>query len=335
LALLITILCSLPVLIWNAQHEWITVEHVATNAGRGEPWIATLNFLWDFLGSEAILLNPIFFFAMLWAMIGFWSRAGRNPLLLFFFSMGAPVFLGYMLFTLHKRVFPNWIAPAVLPLFCLMIVFWHQRWGEGARAIKKWLTAGVAIGAALVVLLHNTDLLGKLAGRTLPADKDPLRRVRAWKDTASVVGDARRQFLTEGKPVFIIGDHYGMVGEISFYLPEARAAVRGLPLVYYKTARHPENQFYFWPGYHGHRQGENAIFVREVDSTRCASGWFLKWLAGRNDFLLQPEPEPEPIAAIADLETEFESVSEVGVYDIKYRDRVFRRVQLFACRRLR
>jgi len=37
LALLIFSLCTLPVIIWNAQHGWITVHHVAGNAGLGSP----------------------------------------------------------------------------------------------------------------------------------------------------------------------------------------------------------------------------------------------------------------------------------------------------------
>ena len=33
LALLVNLVCALPVLIWNWQHHWITVTHVAGNAG--------------------------------------------------------------------------------------------------------------------------------------------------------------------------------------------------------------------------------------------------------------------------------------------------------------
>ena len=42
LALLVNLLCALPVLIWNAQHDWITVSHVANDAGVGSAWKPTL-----------------------------------------------------------------------------------------------------------------------------------------------------------------------------------------------------------------------------------------------------------------------------------------------------
>ena len=38
LALLIVALCSLPIVIWNSQHGWITVEHVATDGHLYNKW---------------------------------------------------------------------------------------------------------------------------------------------------------------------------------------------------------------------------------------------------------------------------------------------------------
>ena len=85
------------------------------------------------------------------------------------------------------------------------------------------------------MLGHDTDLITQLTGLRLPVNQDPLHRVRGWRDVALAAGEARQELLAEGKPVFIIGDHYSMVGEITFYLPEARAAVTTDPLVFYRT----------------------------------------------------------------------------------------------------
>ncbi len=124
---------------------------------------------------------------------------------------------------------------------------------------------------------------------------------------AKTVGAARSAFLREGKPVFIIGDHYGITSLLSFYLPEARAGISDRPLVYYRSSAQPENQFYFWRGYH-QRKGENAIFVQEVETS-------------------QPPPEQ--------LQKEFESVVDLGICAVSYRGRTLRQIQLFQCRYLR
>ena len=311
LALLINFLCALPVLIWNSQHKWITVTHVASVAGADSAWEPTLRYLGEFLGAELGLLNPVFFVATIWAAIAFWRRGRHDPRLVYFFSMGAPLFLCYLLHSFRSRVFPNWIAPAVLPLFVVMTIYWDTRWRLGSARIKPWLITGLALGIPVVVLFHDTNLIRKVTGGSLPANLDPLRRVRGWKEVARVVGEARQELLAEGKPVFIIGDHYGLVGEISFYLPEARAAVTGEPLVFYRTDVRTVNQLQFWPGYEN-RKGQNAIFVRELNRT-------------------SPRPRPIP----AEVEQQFESVTELGVRDVMERGRVLLPLQIFACRGLR
>jgi membrane-associated phospholipid phosphatase len=334
LALLIVAVCTIPVVIWNARHQWVTVEHVAYNAGRTSPWRPTLGFLAEFLGSEAALLNPVFFVGALWAMAAFWRRWRGDALMLFLFSMGAPVFIGYLFFTFYKRVFPNWIAPAVLPMLCLAVVYWYRRWSGGVSAVRGWMTAGICIGCFAVVILHDTNLTRKLMDRTLPAEMDPLRRVRGWTETARVIGTMRNELQAEGKPVFVIGDHYGLSGELSFYMPEARAAMRGSEqLVYYKSADRPKNQFYFWRGYRGCRTGHSAVFVEEADLPPLKPDWFAKWLAGEKHF--HTDALPKRARPPAELVREFETVTDLGIADIRYKGRVIRRLQLFACRNLR
>lgn len=285
LALLILGLCMLPVVIWNAQNQWITIHHVATNAGLGSRWRPTLRYFWRFFFSELALLNPIWFVGAWWAMVGFWRGRGTNPLGLYLFCMGWTVFLGHLAYSLHSGVQPNWIAPAVVPMFCLMVIYWEGRWREGVRAVKRWFIGGMAFGLAAVILLHDTDLIGGIVGHPLPGDMDPLRRVRGYQASANHVESARQNLLHEGKPAFIICDHYGLTGLISFYLPAARDAVRGNPLVYCRTSAEPSNQLYFWPEYRysERRKGQNAIYVAEPGSVRLESGWLWRWLSGKEE----------------------------------------------------
>ncbi|MGA2658497.1 MAG: glycosyltransferase family 39 protein [Verrucomicrobiota bacterium] len=312
LALALNLLLALPVVIWNMQHQWITVANVAGDAQVGQPWKPTLRYLGEFLADEAGLLNPVFFAGMLWTAIVFWRRGRRHPLLVYLFSMGAPLFLAYLLYTFHSRVLPNWIAPAVLPLFCLMVIYWDTQWRMGNAQVKGWLAAGLGLGLPLVILGHNTNGLARLIGRPLPVKLDVLHRVRQWPQVAAVVGQARQDLLAEGKPVFIIAGHYGLAGILSFYLPEAKAGVPDDPLVYCPTSGRPENQFYFWPGY-GQRQGQNAIYVSELNRD-------------------QPVPKPPP----AQLQKQFQSVTNLGVRMVLYHDRYpLWPLQIFECRGLR
>ncbi len=332
LAVLVNFLCALPVLIWNSQHQWITVTHVGDDAGAGKPWELTFKYLFEFVGSETILLNPVFFIGAVWACIAFWRRYRDDMRLVYFFSMGAPLFLSYLLQSFHARVQPNWIAPSVLPLLCVMVIYWHRRWSEGARLVKPALMAGLTFGVVAVIILHDTNLIGKIVGKPLPPKSDPLTRARAYSDMAKVVGEARTKLLAEGKPVFIIGNHYGITSLTTFYLPEARAGLPDNPLVYFRSSDRPLNQFYFWPGYRAKHAGQNAIFIREAGSSKLVNGWFFKWLAGETN-LLANEIENEP--APPWLLKEFDSVTDAGMREVLYRGRVFHTIQMFECRNLR
>ncbi len=338
LAMGVNLLCALPVIIWNLQHQWITVTHVAGLAGAGEPWHPTLRYLGDFIGAECGLLNPVFFVGSFWAAFAFWRRGRHDPRLLYFFSMGAPVFFVYFLQSFRTRILPNWIVPAVLPWFCLMVIYWDTRWRLGVRQVKIWLNAGLAFGFVVVLLFHQTNLWSRTFGARqalaalvpgrgesghgliadllnepyLPVYLDPLHRVREWDTTARVVNQARLDLLRQGKPVFIIADHYGLVGQFSFHLPEARTNVQRTPLVYFRSSAVPENQFYFWPGYRD-RKGENAIYVREL-------------------YRSEPKPDPPPEQVVS----EFESVTDLGVTNVLYHEKfLLRPLQIFACRGLK
>jgi len=336
LALLVNILCFTPVIIWNEQHHWITVTHVESNAGANKPWTPSLSHFADmgsFIGVESFLLNPIFFVAAVWACVVFWKRMRHDPRLVFLFSMGAPLFIIYLLWTLHSKVLPNWIAPSVLPILCVAVIYWDTRWRLGARALKGWLIAGLAIGFAIVAFLHETDMIQHIAGRTLPPKVDPLTRVRGYDAMAKTVEEAREKLLAEGKPVFIIGGHYGTTGQLSFNIPEARTNIADKPLVYFQTMTNAINQFYFWPGYKESHTGENAIYVREMGSPPLVQGWIFRWLKGA-PFEDLNRSEPEPRGPLPVLDQEFDSVKDLGLYKIYYRGRVFHTIQMFECRNL-
>jgi hypothetical protein len=314
LALVVHLVCALQVLVWNYLHGWITVSHIADDAGAHNVWHPTLKYLGDFLGVEFAVLNPVFFVAVVWAAIGMWRRGRQNPRLIYFSSMGAPVFLAFMAHSFRSRVLPNWIAPSIVPLFCVMVIYWDARWRLGSKWLKPWLACGLALGLPVVLVLHNTDLIAKVTHRDLAVNRDPLHRVRDWDTTARTVGQVRQELLAEGKPVFIITEHYGIAGQISFYLPEARAAVRGTALVYRLTSTEPRDQFFFWPGY-GERKGENAVYVRELDR-------------------YNPTPGPPPERLMA----EFETVTDLGVRNVYYHGNqslLLRPLQFFACRNLK
>ena len=141
------------------------------------------------------------------------------------------------------------------------------------------------LGIFVIAVMYQSNLIGKLAGQPLPGETDPARRVRGWSVEAKLVESAREKLASEGKPAFIIAGHYGITGLYSFYIPQARAALKSEPLVYSADSDEPANQFYFWPeyNYRDQRKGQNAIFAAEADLYKMESGWPFTW--EQNTFL--------------------------------------------------
>jgi len=246
LGLLIFLVCALPVIIWNSQHDWITASDLTGDAGLHGDWHPTLNYFFEFTGAEFGLLNPVFLVASLWAAVAAWRWRARRPLWLFLGCMSAPGFFGHWLYSFHSRVQPNWIAAAVPVMFCLMVLYWNERrTGSPAgglaefssraspaeppvpgvpganRWVKFWLAAGVSLGVVASVFMYSTDLIGRIAGSKLPGDVDFSHRLRGWRETAQLVETERVQF---DRNAFILADHYGPTGLYSFYSAPARAA---------------------------------------------------------------------------------------------------------------
>ncbi|HEV2694046.1 MAG TPA: glycosyltransferase family 39 protein, partial [Verrucomicrobiae bacterium] len=204
LALGIFALCTLPVIIWNSQHGWVTLTHVAGNAQMDRKWEPTLKYFWEFIGAQAGLLNPVFFFAALWAGIAFWKHRVEKPVWLFLACMSTPLFYGYWLFSFHSRVQPNWPVAAVPPMFCLMALYWH----EHPRLARNLFIAGLIVGIPIVALLHSTSLTKLLVAR-LPGDVDIAHRTYGWRETALAAEDEREKL---GTNTFIIADGYQSTG---------------------------------------------------------------------------------------------------------------------------
>lgn len=321
LALAINLVGTLPVIGWNMAHGWPTIHHLADRSGLSEPWHFKPDFLLDFLLVVPLLINPFFFAAIvhgsvlclrrLWGQRRTAVEPCARPVLLYFWCLGGPLFLFYLAYTLRARVQPNWIAASVLPLMLFATVFWHRRAQDGDPTGRRYLTAGLALGLPILVFLHETNLAQRVLGRPLPAKMEPLKRVRGYRDLARQVGEQRTRLEQEtGKPAFIIADHYGRTGLLSFYLPEAKATVgTDHPLVVVRSSDQPENQFWFWPEYrYSSRHGENAIYVMEADREQAV---------------------PER------LTREFTTVTSLGLFEVVVRGRRFHQVQLFACRELR
>jgi hypothetical protein len=224
--------CSLPILIWNAGHGWVSLRHVGGLAGFEGPGGIRLLGPLAFVAGQAGLLLGFWFVAWLAAMLR--HRPGRNvqagPAYLWW--MSAPTFAVFLLFGFKTGGGElNWPVTAYLS-GAVLAAAWVA---DQLRAPAAWyrrlaaagLTTACALGLTLTVLMHYSTLahplLARLSGpasarHPLPLRRfDPTCRLKGWHTLAAVVDDLRARLRAEGCEPVLAGTGWSLPGELAFY----------------------------------------------------------------------------------------------------------------------
>jgi len=225
LSVAISLLFLIPAIIWNQQHNWVTLHHVAQQTGAEHGQFSAIE-LPELLLSQIAILGPSMALFIIAAIV----VAGRsaNRAAKFLVWIGSTFFIIVSLATLHGKVQANWPAPAY---FTLMIL---AAWFIGTRLQTKslwkpwrfWLYGGVIFGLILAPIAHDMTVaypLMRKIGIHNPRQFDPTARLHGWQELGQHVD---QQLKTIRPGAFIVCDNYQVTGETAFYAP-------GQPKTYY------------------------------------------------------------------------------------------------------
>ncbi len=254
----------LPVLIWNAQHHWISfayqIEH-GLGSSAGASFKSILLAAWrhegDLLAGQAGLATPILFVLIVVAVAKSLRPAlGPERWLLAIVSMLYFVFFVYS--ALKKRVEPNWPAPAYIGGVVLCAAY---RWSEKA---KRWRAAGIALGGvlSLAVYLHAFEPVFPI-----PPAKDPVGRAFGWGTLATAAERAAAAPRGRGHPnavAWISADRYQDASEIAYHSP-------GHIETFSLNLGGRPNQYDLWPGFAARAKPGDRLVVA-VDETQAPHG---------------------------------------------------------------
>ncbi|MFN3477478.1 MAG: glycosyltransferase family 39 protein, partial [Candidatus Methylomirabilales bacterium] len=240
LAFLLGLLLFSPVLLWNAQHGWVSFRHVIGQAGLSgrcsvfdvRCWILEVQApsVWtflEFLGSQAGVISPLLFVAFVFSM----GRSARLSLRrgaplqkgrdehLFLLLTSAPVLAFFLFWSFHSKVQANWAAPAYLTATIASAAWGEEVLGQPPRRSKRLAAAsfsGLAIVPALTLLLfgHFPTLLDRV-GIDLPPKVDPTRRLQGWRELGEAVGPLLQK-MSQAHHTFIMSDRYQITSELAY-----------------------------------------------------------------------------------------------------------------------
>lgn len=252
--LLVALVCTLPVVAWNIQHDWIGFRNLENRGHLGgpEPFQFGPSTFLNFLGMQALVISPLLFVALL-ASIGisfarkFTRRDGsQNEGEILLFVLFVPVFLLYAVLSWHLKCEPNWPAVSYLSLLVILASHWRKMLLVRNKA-HRFIVLTFSLAWLQTFLLQDTVWL------PLQARADPMSRVAGWREIAEHLDDLRDSQHAR----VLIADAYKEASVFSYYLP-------GQAFIY--TLRHtpPANQYDMWPGY---PTDQRTLWITAPDSS--------------------------------------------------------------------
>jgi 4-amino-4-deoxy-L-arabinose transferase-like glycosyltransferase len=216
----------LPVVAWNAAHQWVSFAFQLRN-GLSPAGGSSVGRVLELLASQLVLVSPILFVMLAVTLVGMLRRSTDERR--FTLAIVALATFGFFVYSaLRQRPEPNWPAPAYLPGFVLLsLAVAGSRW-------KRWLRAGNLLGAAMIVLIYAQSLHPVLP---VPPTRDPMARGYGWNTLADAVHDAA--VSAEG-PAWIAANRYQDASKLAFHLPDK-------PVVFSVNLSSRPNQYDHWP----------------------------------------------------------------------------------------
>ena len=276
-----------PIVIWNAQNDWVSFRHVGRLAGVApaaseHPPLIRFDRFPEYFGSQLGLILPWWLGFML---VGAWhalkkgwlapkADAAADPDSLrqnILFSSGFwPLWGFFLLWSFHTRIYANWSAMSyaaglILAGACLESVLekrWQERHGAKAPAdsrdastafslARRLAPAWVVLSMVLFIGIHAQQPLS----RFLPDAYNPAARLKGWSDLGRQLERIRLSMPRPDK-VFFFSDAYDVTAAIAFYIP-------GQPVTYCADFGRRLSQYDIWPGPED-KKGWDAVFVKRV-----------------------------------------------------------------------
>jgi hypothetical protein len=322
------LLCTIPPIVWNAQHAWITLAHLRSRGGLERGFGFHPAEVLSFLGQHFIVYSPVLFLALAWGAIASWRCINQQFKVLFLMWFGLPVFVFYLLLSFNKNAAPNWDGLAFFGFGLVATYFWWERLQTSALW-RIFASIAVLVGLIMSSVALNTDLL-RFAGYRLLRN-DPSDRMRGWKSATEALEKMRNDLEAQlGEKLFLIADARDRASEISFYLRDKRVEGPGHPPVYIPESQDMVNQFSFWPRYDqfvelksGMQRPEGEVYTEENG---------INLFVGRDAlFVRAGEKERVP----RNIQAAFQSTEPVGTIEVSRYGKVIRTWQVFLCRSYR
>lgn len=202
-----------PVVLWNAEHNWISF---AMQFGRTSAGAFTLRFLGEFLGGQLLLASPVIaVLGVAGAVTAF--RPGAPAALRMAVWLIIPGAVYFLVHSLHDRVQGNWPS-FIYPALAVAAAVSLTGRVRSSRWLTFWRGAAVPVAALLVAAIYGQALFGLVQMR------DPVSRLLGYG--MKPVTTNIEQLYTREHATAVVTTNYALNGWLSWYLREKAPVIQ-------------------------------------------------------------------------------------------------------------
>jgi 4-amino-4-deoxy-L-arabinose transferase-like glycosyltransferase len=229
LACVTATLVFLPVLLWNAHHQWVSFAFQLQH-GLGAPQGSPITRELSLIGGQMGLVSPVLFVLLIvaaWRALRQRGDAARALL-----GVTAMVMLAFFVVSaVRKPVEANWPAPAFVVLIPLLASTTF------AAREERWLRAGWWLAGVLSAVVYVQAVVPILP---VPPRRDPIGRAYGWNQLARRFGLTQQAVsAVTGHRTWIAADRYQDASELAFY-------VDGHPTTFSLNLSSRPNEYDLW-----------------------------------------------------------------------------------------
>ncbi len=210
-----------PVILWNAEHHWVSFLKQVYGRARIEDFRPV--FIAELIPTQVAFATPLVFILGAMGLHAlFWRKVGASASRVLINALFWTIVAYFVWHSLHARVEANWFAP-VYPAFVVAaavaanLTQWTPRQQRLVDFCLRWAApAGIVMFAALILQANTGVLSGYRRDATV-------RSVGVgWRATADEIAAVRARLGA----TCILAPDYGTTSWLAFYLPRGTCVLQ-------------------------------------------------------------------------------------------------------------
>ncbi|MDZ4401359.1 glycosyltransferase family 39 protein [Prosthecobacter sp.] len=255
----------IPVLKWNQEHAWITLEHTKHHFdGETRSFGKWIGRTLENVGLQALIYTPVTFVALVTALIvALKQRAKLTRPALFLLLASAPALACFAVLALRQRINPNWPAAFFVPAFVLAAAWMRGLLPKTAN--PGWERWSLRVGGVLVLIVH---LLLVIVFATDLKSINKLASIRGWREAGIEAQKFLNQVPQRDKTFVMALGHRYHAAQMAFYMPSHPRLYRWEP------SDTVQSQYEIWPGPEEHIGHDALILDPSTEGTLLQNAVF-------------------------------------------------------------